>query len=114
MTSVGQTQYSANGTSGWSNTIGAVLTAGEAVDFYIRTDPAAVVEADDGSYIYKFAMETEGAGGLSLVNDAVNRAHITGTTPADQVGKTFSVNCTIEDSYGTSVAGTSLSKVWTA
>lgn len=61
-------------------------------------------------------MVTEGSGGLSLINDATvqNKARITGTTPADQVGKTFSVNCTVVDSYGTSKVGTALSKVWTA
>lgn len=115
MTAVGQTQFSADGTT-WTDTITAVLKAGSPVDFYIRTNPASVIAADDGSYDYQFQMVTEGSGGLSLINDAAiqNKAHITGTTPADQVGKTFSVNCKVVDSYGTTVSGTALSKVWTA
>lgn len=115
VTVVGQTQFSANGTSGWSDTIpGGTLVAGSPVDFYVRTNPATLVASDDGSYDYQFLMATVGSGGLSLVNDPVdqNKAHITGTTPLDQAGLTFSVNTTVVDSDGTSVTGTALSGTW--
>lgn len=115
VTVVGQTQFSANGTSGWSDTIpGGTLVAGSPVDFYVRTNPATLVAADDGSYDYQFLMATTGSGGLSLINDPVdqNKAHITGTTPLDQAGLTFSVNTTVVDSDGTSVTGTALSGTW--
>lgn len=102
-----------------------MLKAGTAVDFYVRTDPASVVEPDDGSYEYRFNLigqpdgdggNTAGVGGLTIVNDQTdeNKAHITGAVPADQVGKTFSVNCTVLDTFGAQIDGTALSKVWTA
>lgn len=115
VTAVGQTQYSANGTSSWSNSIpDGILTAGTAVSFYIRTNPSSVQATDDGSYDYQFSMVPAGSGGLTLTNDPTiqNKAHITGTVPADQAGATFSVNTTVVDSYGTSVTGTALSKIW--
>jgi len=115
VTVVGTTQFSANGTSGWSDTIpGGTLVAGSPVDFYVRTNPATLVTADDGSYDYQFLMATVGSGGLSLINDPVdqNKAHITGTTPLDQAGLTFSVNTTVVDSDGTTVTGTALTGTW--
>lgn len=112
ITAVGQTQYSADGVT-WADTIpDGVMVAGSPVDFYIRTNPAELVAPDDGDYVFSFLMGTTGAGGLSLRNDMRNRARVTGTTPADQAGLTFSVNCTVKDSAGTSVAGTALEKDW--
>lgn len=113
ITAVGQTQYSANGTSGWSDTIpDGVMKAGSPVDFYIRVTPNSIEPADDGTYEYDFLMETEGAGGLTLKNLTGNKARIKGTTPADQKGKTFSVNTTVKDKLGASVTGTALTQVW--
>lgn len=112
ITAVGQTQFSADGVT-WGDTIpDGVMVAGSPVDFYIRTNPDELVAPDGGDYVFIFMMGTTGAGGLSLRNDMRNRARITGTTPADQSGLTFSVNCTVKDSAGTSVAGTALEKDW--
>lgn len=109
---VGQTQYSADGNT-WVNTIpGGVMVAGSPVAFFVRTNPATLARPDDGSYTYKFTMATIGAGGLSLVNVGANKARIEGETPLDQVGLTFSVNCTVEDISGNEVTGTALTKVW--
>lgn len=112
ITVVGQTQYSADGGT-WSNTIpNGVMVAGSPVDFFIRTNPAGLTRADDGSYQYNFLMQTVGSGGISLINVGVNKARVTGTTPLDQAGLTFSVNCTVKDGSNHSVTGTALTKVW--
>lgn len=112
ITVVGLTQYSADG-SVWSDTIpNGVLIAGNPVDFYVRTNPAGLTRADDGSYTFNFLMQTVGSGGLSLINVGHNLARIAGVTPLDQVGQTFSVNCTVVDISNNSVTGTALTKVW--
>lgn len=109
---VGQTQYSADGET-WADTIpNGVMVAGQSVDFYIRTNPTTLARPDDGSYVYMFLMQTVGAGGLSLINVDRNKAHIFGTTPADQQGLTFSVNTTVRDFGAKEVTGTALTKVW--
>lgn len=117
ITAVGKTQYSADGKT-WTDTIPAgTLKVDTDVDFYVRTKPDSLVEPDDGTYQYNFKMETVGAGGLKLVNGTgadKNSAHITGKTPADQVGLTFSVNTTVIDKSGTSKAGTALTSNWAA
>lgn len=111
LTSVGTVQLSVDGTT-WAASFDAVpLVASSAVDFYVRVDPASLEDADDGSYEYDFLM-TGAAGGLSLVNTAQNMAHITGTTPADQAGKTLTINCTVIDKAGTSLDATPLSGDW--
>ncbi|MGL5904238.1 MAG: immunoglobulin domain-containing protein [Cetobacterium sp.] len=112
ITAVGQTQYSADGET-WANTIpDGVMVAGAPVDFWVRTNPASLDDPDDGDYVFSFAMAAVGSGGISLINDMRNRARITGTTPVDQVGLTFSVNCSVKDSAGTSVTGAALEKDW--
>lgn len=112
ISAVGQIQYSADGVT-WANTIpNGVMVAGSPVSFFIRTDPAALTRADDGTYSYNFLMAGVGSGGISLVNQSRNLAVIQGTTPLDQVGQTFSVNCTVVDQSGVSVTGTALSKAW--
>lgn len=109
---VGQTQYSADGST-WANTIpDGVMVAGSPVNFYVRTNPAGLTRADDGSYTYNFAMASVGAGGISLINVGRNKALISGTTPLDQAGLTFHVNCTVSDTSGNTVAGTALEKDW--
>lgn len=112
ISAVGQTQYSADGTT-WTNTIpDGVMVAGGPVSFFIRTDPAALTRADDGTYQYNFLMGGAGSGGISLVNQARNLAVVAGTTPLDQAGINFTVNCTVVDQSGVSVTGTALTKVW--
>lgn len=116
ITAVGQIQYSADAVE-WANSIpNGVLVAGSPVNFFVRANPATVTDKDPGNYVYQYAMATVGAGGLSLRNqkmaDGTTIAQISGITPADQVGQTFSVNCTVKDSAGTEVAGTTLSKAW--
>lgn len=112
ITVVGQTQYSADGST-WANTIpDGVMVAGSPVEFYIRTNPAGLTRADDGTYTYNFLMQTVGSGGISLINIGRNLAKVAGTTPLDQVGQTFSVNCTVVDGSAHSVTGTALTKVW--
>lgn len=112
ITVVGQTQYSADGNA-WANTIpNGVMVAGSPVEFFIRTNPAGLTRADDGSYQYNFLMQTVGSGGISLINIGRNLAKVAGTTPLDQVGLMFSVNCTAIDISGNSVTGTALTKVW--
>ncbi|XAO54203.1 head outer capsid protein [Yersinia phage vB_YenM_P778] len=116
VSAVGVTQYSADGVTFTDTIPTGVLKVDTPVDFYIRTKPESVVAADDGTYDYQFKMVTAGAGGLSLVNDATeqNKAHITGKTPADQVGILFSVNTTVVDAYGTKKVGTALTQTWEA
>lgn len=112
ISAVGQTQYSADGVT-WANTIpNGVMIAGSPISFFIRTDPAALTRADDGTYSYNFLMAGVGSGGISLVNQSRNLAVIQGTTPLDQAGQTFSVNCTVVDQSGVPVTGTALTKVW--
>lgn len=112
ITVVGQTQYSADGST-WANTIpDGVMVAGSPVEFYIRTNPAGLTRADDGTYTYNFLMQTAGSGGISLINIGRNLAKVAGTTPLDQAGLTFSVNCTVVDGSAHSVTGTALTKVW--
>lgn len=112
ITVVGATQYSADGVA-WASAIpNGVLVVDTPVSFYVRTLPSALAAPDDGNYIYQFNMATVGSGGLQLRNDMPNRAHITGKTPADQIGLTFSVNCKVKDSTGTEVTGTALTKAW--
>lgn len=112
ITVVGQTQYSADGTT-WANTIpDGVMVAGSPVEFFIRTNPAGLTRADDGTYQYNFLMQTVGSGGISLINIGRNLAKVAGTTPLDQVGQTFSVNCTVVDGSAHSVTGTALAKDW--
>lgn len=112
ITAVGQTQYSADGVA-WADTIpDGVMVAGAPVDFFIRSNPASLDDPDDGDYVFSFTMAHIGSGGIFLRNDMHNRAHVTGTTPADQIGLTFSVNCSVKDSAGTSVEGTALEKDW--
>lgn len=114
LTAVGKVQYkSIAADAQWSDTIpDGVLIAGKPVKFLIRAN--GVTPADNGTFRYDFLMATEGAGGLNLRNTGPNQAMITGTTPADQVGKTFSVNVTVKDSIGTSKQGTALTKAWAA
>lgn len=111
---VGGLQFSTDGTT-WVDAIPAgTMKVATPVSFFIRAKPSTVVEADTGLYQYNFLMATEGAGGLSLVNTARNQAKITGQTPADQVGKTFSVNVTVIDKKGNKVSGTPLTQAWIA
>lgn len=114
ITAVGQVQYSADGTT-WVDAIPAnTLKAGQPVNFYIK--PKTVTAADPlNTYRYDFLMATVGSGGLSLINgtgSARNTARIFGTTPADQVGQTFSVNVTVTDDFGTTRTGTALTQAW--
>jgi hypothetical protein len=88
------------------------MVAGSPVDFFIRTNPAGLTRSDDGTYTYNFLMQTVGSGGLSLINIGRNLARVAGTTPLDQVGLTFSVNCTVVDGSNHSVAGAAITKVW--
>lgn len=115
VSAVGQIQYSADGVT-WANAIpNGVLVVGQPVNFFVRANPATLVDKDDGSYRYDYLMATVGAGGLFLRNQATTIgviAQISGTTPLDQVGINFSVNCTVKDSAGNSVAGTALTKAW--
>ena len=114
LTAVGKVQYKADLASAtWSDTIpDGVLIAGKPVKFRIRAN--GVTPVDNGTFRYDFLMATEGAGGLNLYNTGPNEAMVVGTTPADQVGKTFSVNVTVKDSIGTSKTGTALTKAWVA
>lgn len=114
---VGQIQFSADGVD-WVDSIPAgTMKVDTDLDFYVRVNPETLSPDDDGSYEYDFAMATVGSGGLSLVNgsgDARNTAHITGSTPADQVGITFQVNGLVKDIKGNSIAGTNLTQDWVA
>lgn len=114
LTAVGKVQYKADlADATWSDTIpDGVLIAGKPVKFRIRAN--GVTPTDNGTFRYDFLMATEGAAGLNLYNTGPNEAMITGTTPEDQVGKTFSVNVTVKDSIGTSKTGTALTKDWVA
>lgn len=110
---VGKVQYSADGESGWQDTIPAgLMKVSTPLTFYIRAKE--VDPADDGSYIYKFQIAAGTGDALSLQNTDVNKAKISGTAPEGMLGKTFSVNCTVEDSYGTEVTGTALTQAWSA
>lgn len=112
ITVVGQTQYSADGVV-WSDTIpDGVMVAGSPVSFFIRTNPASLVRTDDGTYTYNFQTETVGSGGISLINIGANLAKVAGTTPPDQAGLTFSVNCTVVDGSAHEVVGVALEKDW--
>lgn len=116
ISTVGQIQYSADAVT-WANTIpNGVLVVNTPVNFWVRANPDNLVDKDDGAYQYNYLMATVGAGGMSLRNQRVADgsviAQISGITPEDQVGLTFSVNCTVKDSAGTEVAGTALSKAW--
>lgn len=112
---VGKLQYSADGSTGWQDSIpSGTMKVATDLSFYVRLDPDSIDEPDNGTYTYEFAMASVGAGGMSLINTGVNLAHISGQTPADQVGKTFQVNGGVKDARGTFVAGTSLTQVWVA
>lgn len=115
ISAVGQIQYSADMVT-WANSIpSGILVAGSPVNFWVRANPANLVDKDDGAYVYKYLMATVGAGGLSLRNQKTTTgtiSQISGITPSDQAGLTFSVNCTVVDSAGTEVTGTALSKAW--
>ncbi|MGZ7265325.1 hypothetical protein ACXWP3_09455, partial [Streptococcus pyogenes] len=72
----------------------------------ITTDPASAY----GEYEYDYLMGGA-AGGLKMVESrnaaGEEVAHITGTTPADQVGLSFTLDCTVtgkKDSTQTAVA----------
>lgn len=111
---VGGLQFSTNGTT-WVDAIPAgTMKVATALNFYVRAKPTTVLEADTGLYQYNFKMATAGSGGLSLINGKGNVAHITGQTPSDQVGQTFSVNVTVIDKKGNKVSGTALTQVWVA
>jgi len=96
----------------WSSSFpDGFLVAGSSVDFYVRVNPDSMVDADDGSYEYDFLM-AGAAGGLSLLNSQRDMAHVTGTTPADQVGLTLNIECSVIDSAGNSMDSAPISGDW--
>lgn len=110
---VGKVQYSVDGKTGWQDTIpDNVMKVGTPLSFFIRVKETT--PANDGSFIYKFLIAAGTGDGLSLVNTDVNKAKISGTAPEGMLSKTFSVNCTVQDSYGKEVSGTALTKAWSA
>lgn len=110
---VGKVQYSANGESGWQDTIPeGLMKVSTPLTFYIRAK--TVDPEDDGSYTYKFKIAAGTGDSLTVQDTGVNKAKISGTASEDMLSKTFSVNCTVEDSYGTEVTGTALTQAWSA
>ena len=110
---VGKVQYSADGSTGWQDTIPeGLMKVNTPLTFYIRVKEVDPV--DDGSYVYKFLIAAGTGDALSLVNTDVNKAKISGTAPEGMLGKTFSVNCTVQDSSGKEVTGTALTQAWTS
>lgn len=110
---VGKVQYSADGESGWQDTIPAdFMKVSTPLTFYVRAKE--VSPEDDGSYAYKFQIAAGTGDSLTVQDTGVNKAKISGTASEDMLSKTFSVNCTVEDSYGTEVTGTALTQAWSA
>ncbi|MGG8042482.1 hypothetical protein PGO05_03600 [Klebsiella aerogenes] len=71
------------------------------------------MDPDDGSYEYDFLL-TGASGGLSLVNVGQNLAHVTGTTPDDQLGLEIDITCTVIDGKGVSLQSVSVTRTWEA
>lgn len=110
LTSAGITQVSFDNKQTWVTSFPAgELVAGQPVDFHVRTEGA--IAADDGTYHYSFFM-SGATGGLSNISTARNEAHVTGVTPADQVGLQFTMDCTITDTAGTGLTSTPVTGTW--
>lgn len=111
LTDAGTVQISVDGETWNSSFPDGFLVAGSETDFFVRVDPASLAEPDNGTYEYDFAAG-EASGGLTLINNQRDIAHVTGTTPADQVGLTLTVSCTVIDKAGNSLDSTPVTGEW--
>jgi hypothetical protein len=122
VTSGGSVKFSAkaNGSAPAAAIPAASLVAGSTVDYFAVID--GVTPADDGYYQYGFELvgeadgdggHTAGIGGLSI-SWAGHVAHITGSVPADQVGKEVTIKASVMDGIGNVKEATALVGTWTA
>lgn len=117
LTAVGKTQISTDNGVTWLDSFAAdFLKVDSVFDFLVRTNPADVVAADDGTYEYDFTIG--GAPDLNIANVKRDQAQVTGQISHDQqaatVGTQLLINTTVKDKSGTAKLGTAIFADWVA